>query len=175
MIASHNYDYSSMITGSSVHNERVERLWRDVNRCVGSVFSNIFQTLERNSMLNPLNETDLYCLHYIFLPRINKCITEFKETWNNHSLSSEGNMSPYQLFTVGLLCAGTDCHNQPHNSIADVDIDSTGEHVSVPRIKFTPCALLLQHIHAINPLQHCLDNGVSLCYPRSRSAFEYAM
>lgn len=34
MIPSHSYDYSSVITGSSVHNERMERLWRDVNRCV---------------------------------------------------------------------------------------------------------------------------------------------
>ena len=63
MIASHNYDYSLVITGSSVHNERVERLWRDVNRCVGS---DIFRELETNSMLNPLNETDLYtvCITY---------------------------------------------------------------------------------------------------------------
>ncbi len=29
MIAAHNNDYSCVITGSSVHNERVERLWRD--------------------------------------------------------------------------------------------------------------------------------------------------
>ena len=75
MIASHNYDYSSVIPGSSVHNERVERLWRDVNRCfMGVFFSGIFRELEMNSMLNPLNETDLYCLHYIFLTRINKYI-----------------------------------------------------------------------------------------------------
>lgn len=127
MIASHNYDYSSVIRGSSVHNERVERLWRDVNRCVGSDFSGIFRELETNSMLNPLNETDLYCLHYIFLTRINKYINEFKETWNNHSLSSEGNMSPYQLFAEGLLCASTECHNQSQGLIGDVDIDSTGD------------------------------------------------
>ena len=34
MIASHNNDLSCVITGSSTHNERVERLWRDVHRCV---------------------------------------------------------------------------------------------------------------------------------------------
>lgn len=69
----------------------------------------------------------IYCLHYIFLTRINKYINEFKETWNNHSLSSEGNMSPYQLFAEGLLCAGTECHNQSQGLIGDVDIDSTGD------------------------------------------------
>ena len=66
MLATHNHDYSCVLTGSSVHNERIERLWRDVNRCVASHFANIFRTLEREDKLDPLNEVDLYCLHYIF-------------------------------------------------------------------------------------------------------------
>ena len=36
-------------------------------------------------------------------------------------------MSPYQLFAEGLLCAGTECHNQSQGLIGDVDIDSTGD------------------------------------------------
>jgi hypothetical protein len=32
MLASHNNDLSCVVTGSSTHNERVERLWRDVHR-----------------------------------------------------------------------------------------------------------------------------------------------
>ena len=36
MAESHSTD-SAVITGSSVHNERIERLWRDVFRCVASV------------------------------------------------------------------------------------------------------------------------------------------
>jgi AraC-like DNA-binding protein len=46
VIASHNFNYSSVITGSSVHNERIERFWRDVNRCVCQHFSGIFRSLE---------------------------------------------------------------------------------------------------------------------------------
>ena len=44
MLATHNHDYSCVLTGSSVHNERIEMLWRDVNRCVASHFANIFRT-----------------------------------------------------------------------------------------------------------------------------------
>ena len=46
MIANHENDYSCVITGSSVHNERIERLWRDVHRCVASIMkSTEVQTL----------------------------------------------------------------------------------------------------------------------------------
>ena len=36
----------AVITGSSTHNERIERLWRDVYRCVGVVFADTFRALE---------------------------------------------------------------------------------------------------------------------------------
>ena len=94
MLASHNHDHSCIVTGSSVHDERVERLWRDVNRCIASSFSDVFRKLEREDKLDLLNEVDLYCLHYIFLPRINKALHEFQESWNYNTLSTEGNKSP---------------------------------------------------------------------------------
>lgn len=97
-----------------------------------------------------------YILFALHIPRINKCITEFKETWKNYALSSEGNMSPYQLFTVGLLGAGRDCHNQSQGSIADVDIDSTGEYVSVPKMK-SLCTSTTTHPYN----KPCSDNGVA--------------
>ena len=73
MIAQHEYEHV-VITGSSTHNERIERLWRDVFRCVGNIFYDIFYSLEEEAALDPLNETDIFCLQYVFLPRINKCL-----------------------------------------------------------------------------------------------------
>lgn len=93
----------AVITGSSVHNERIERLWRDVYRCVGCLFADMFRTLEEEERLDPLNEIDIYCLHYVYIPRINFALKEFTESWNNHSLSSAHNLTPNQLFIQGAI------------------------------------------------------------------------
>ena len=161
MIWSHNMDYSSVITGSSVHNERIERLWRDVHRCVVGPFAQKFRILEERGYLDPLNEVDLYVLHWIFMPHIKKCISEFKNSWNHHALSSEGNMTPLQLFFEGLLASSSSAIIGIDGTI-DVDVsDFVGEQVDVPRSSFNPCPLLQQHLDAIDTLNSD-DSGVAL-------------
>ena len=56
---------SSVLTGSSVHNERVERMWRDITRCVSSPYISIFRQLESEGLLASDNEVDLFA--YILL------------------------------------------------------------------------------------------------------------
>lgn len=50
--------------------------------------------------MNIENQTDRFCLHYVFLPRINADLDSFRLGWNSHSLSTQGNWSPLQLFTA---------------------------------------------------------------------------
>ena len=50
---------SSVLVGSSVHNQRIERLWRDLHRCVTGIYYRLFYYLEQGGLLNPLSEKDL--------------------------------------------------------------------------------------------------------------------
>ena len=70
---------AAIITGSSAHNEHIERLWHDVYRCVAPLFYNTFYSLEDDDKLDPNNEIDLYCLHYVYLPHINSALRSFTE------------------------------------------------------------------------------------------------
>ena len=161
MISAHHQDYTAVITGSSVHNERVERLWRDVHRCIASTFTTTFRSLESNEKLDALNEVDLYCLYYVFLPRINKSFLQFQESWNNHALSSEGNKSPLQVFVEGSMNSLSEARSQTETS--DVDVSNlTNNHVMVTTISFLPCSSLQSAMNTINPLESVSDNGLTL-------------
>ena len=87
MVIAHNGDVSCVVTGSSTHNERIERLWRDVHRSVTTTYADTFRSLESDGVLDPLNDVDLYCLHLVYLPRIRESLTSFQHAWNSHGLS----------------------------------------------------------------------------------------
>ena len=66
MLETRGTDHSSIITGSSVHYQRVERLWRDVRRIVVWQYKNVFHYLETSDLLHPLNDLHLFCLDCVY-------------------------------------------------------------------------------------------------------------
>lgn len=124
---------NSVITGCSTHNQRIERLWRDLHASVTKMYYRLFYFLEHHSVLDPLNEVHLYALHFVYLPRINRAIDMFRIAWNNHGIRTVEHMSPRQLFVSGVLrlyesglCA-MDFFNDVDNFYGEGDSDSDTE------------------------------------------------
>lgn len=63
------------------------------------LFYHLFYLMEDELLLNVDNEVHLFCIHYVFLPRI---LLMFADAWNNHGLSSMGYLTPIQLWISGL-------------------------------------------------------------------------
>ena len=111
----------SILTGSSVHNSRVEIAHRDIYSGVLAFYVRIFEAMEDEGILDILDNVHLYILHYVFIPRINRSLDEFFQQMNNHPVSSENNQSPLQMWeksTSNNVCwttcilATQHCHQQ---------------------------------------------------------------
>ena len=162
---------SSYITGSSVHNCRIERLWRDIRSNVLETFRTTFHTLEDSGVLDPDNETDIFCLHYVYIPRINQSLAAFQHAWNSHPLSTECNWSPAQSFTAYSLATtlfndelSVDPQLYGINFEENVEeLDESYEAVSIPITHSPLSSLEMQFLQSqVDPLQSSASYGTDL-------------
>ena len=158
----HSIIENPMLVGSSVHNVRIERLWRDTFHCALSVFHQVFHHLEECGKLDPLSEQDLFCLHFVYIPRISKALDMFKTGWNNHAITTENCKTPLQMFTRGTIAHGPQPPQSTihSNSNSPVDVSSG---VFVPEVN---CSLgnekEAQLRNLINPLQTSSCYGIDI-------------
>ena len=87
----------------SIHNVRIERLWRDLyNGCI-CYFYQLFVLLEEASCLDPDNPIDIFSLHYAYIPWVQHQLDIFQKVWSQHKLRTAKHKSPLQLWITGML------------------------------------------------------------------------
>ena len=74
-------------------------MWRDLRKEVIRYYMTLFASYERER-LEIDNVWHIFTLKYMFMPRIQEQLNEFKSNWNNHPLESEHNCTPLQLILI---------------------------------------------------------------------------
>lgn len=165
----------SCITGRSVHNQRIERLWRDVFSGCISLFYHLFYSLEDAGILDPSNDADLFALHYVYLPRLQHQLNTFRESYSQHRIRGQRNRSPYQLWIEGMANLNSDesaIIGAMEDSFVDYGIDWDGPCVADVAdntgVQVPPTASPLsdhqmeQLKELVDPMLPCDDHGVTL-------------
>lgn len=102
MITARGLGRRSFIGGTSKYNTRIERLWRDVRDKAIEFYQSLFATMKLDG-LDVDNQLHLFILQFMFKGRINEELSQFKDAWNNHTLSTEKNQTPLQMIESNLL------------------------------------------------------------------------
>ena len=121
---------------------RIERLWRDVYTAVTCFFYSALHQAEEDGLLESSSHLHLFCCHYVFIPRLQARLEEFKDGWDNHPLSTERNRTPNQLWFLGQYHNSADHIDEVHACLSNALQNCLVVIIIVPILAWlTPCPM----------------------------------
>uniref|UniRef100_A0A1X7U1E1 Integrase core domain-containing protein n=1 Tax=Amphimedon queenslandica TaxID=400682 RepID=A0A1X7U1E1_AMPQE len=161
------------VTGQYIHNQRIKWLWQDVFSQCTIIFYQLLYDMEDNRIFSIDNESHIFCLHYLYISRINESLQQFLHARNNHPMSSEANLTSTQLWITGLA----KYRNQPIEELSEEELVNYGidwngplpsdEEVEIVTVSDTVIPLITDFydvLHGnVDPLAYSRDYGIDLC------------
>ncbi|KZS93702.1 hypothetical protein SISNIDRAFT_465883 [Sistotremastrum niveocremeum HHB9708] len=95
-----NGGHYAFLRGRSVHNVRIERLWRDIGKTTLAPFAAVFRLLRQNGLFVLENRIHRVAMILVYQPRVQASLDEATRTWNHHALSSERHRSPKAIWSL---------------------------------------------------------------------------
>ena len=158
MIASQVEGNTPVLIGKSIHNQRIERHNRALNEQVISVFKNEFYQLESEGVLDVNNESDIFCLHYVYFKQFLNLLLIIV------TVSTEGNYTPEQLFWGNLHLSERQHDHQPEHQLQpniEQLVDSDLPHAIVPDIPNPLSESVMEGLEEL--LRSLSDRGMDMC------------
>ena len=79
-------------TGSSVHNQRIERWWGYLRQSFTNFYMNLFKDLRDSGIVNMGDAQHVACLQFCFSKLIQKELNQIKDHWNLHDVRYQKNV-----------------------------------------------------------------------------------